>query len=568
MPQDIDFNKVLKRPIKAGLENQNLFPKYEKKIFHFEKNSEESDVYDTLKFMSEWATKFAHQSNKIAPMLRGESYEEMVKLIYSFEYQNFQYRLDNEIQILHSPASAVAYRYEGFDCKSYSVLASTILQCLGIPHYFKMVKQPGLRSVTKPKEWLINPNYWSHVYVTVPINKNNYLVIDATTHDNKEVQFTEAYEYKVDMKHVGLYSPNIYAKNSALGCSCGGSKLGTPQINILPQAISNLHKFLDAIEAQGVPREISNRILMLVRANLENGIDPNFKEVLGKAFYGYKGKLNGGITDSISIQGNTLTNLASAGLGDPSALLGIATSLLPKELVSKTFMAVFQNGMAFNCWGSTYTPAQTREYAKVDFPIVYEQTLGKGITAENLHLFYDTLTNVVHQMIENGTNMNSCSRDAMIGTYGKMAQDFRDATVENLKKYVKLIPLENSIIPSGATFMQHFQMNSANKARTNALGTLRWRIEALPPVINQNPDGTYTATQADGSTQTYTEQQIKDKIAAANGETPTGSQNNSNGTGGNKPTPPKSNNNALLIGGATLAGIFLIAPMFKEDKQK
>lgn len=572
MPQDIDFNKVLKRPIKAGLENQNLFPKYENNIFHFEKNSEESDVYDTLKFMSEWATKFAHQGTKAAPMLKGESIEETVKFIYSFLYQNFQYRLDTETQILHSPASAVAYRFVGFDCKSFSVLASIFLQCLNIPHYFKMVKQPGLRSVINPNEWLINPNYWSHVYVTVPTAKGNYLVIDATTHDNKEVQFTDAYEYKIDMRHVGLYSPNIYAEKSALGCSCGGSKLGAPQINILPQAINNLHKFLDEIEKQGVPREISNRILHLVRTNLENGIDPNFEEVLGKAFSKYNGKLNGGnvVTDSISIHGNSASSILTAGTaafaGNPTALLGIATSFLPKDLVSKTFMAVFQNGMAVNCWGSTYTPAQTRGYAKVDFPVVYEQTLGKGINAENLHLFYDTLTNVVHQMIENGTNMNSCSRDAMIGTYGKMAQDFRDATVENLKKYVKLIPIENSIIPSGATFMQHFQMNSANKARTNPLGTLRWRVEALEPTVTKNPNGTYLVTQADGSTQTYTEQQIKDKIAAANGQNPAGT-NEQNGTGGTKPpTPPKSNN-TLIYGGLALGSLFLIAPMFK-DKQK
>lgn len=242
---EIDFNKALYRTIQTGYQYEKLIPGYKKEIHHFEKHDEESDVYDTLKFMAQWSNKYAWQMKMIAPLLVGINIEETVRNVYKFVYSHYQYKIDEELQYLYSPAAAWYYRRTGIDCKSFSIIASTILKCLGIPHSFRMVKQKGVIN-PRTNQWIIDPNKWTHVYVIVP-NKNNYFVIDATTHTNKEVEFVQKHDHQ--MKHVGLNSPapsQIYG----LSCACSGSALTKGQLGNpyqLANAVKNFHSFLDKL---------------------------------------------------------------------------------------------------------------------------------------------------------------------------------------------------------------------------------------------------------------------------------------------------------------------------------
>ena len=86
----------------------------------------------------------------------------MVSDIQNFLYWHLQYALDGEKQLLRSPACSWVSRFQGIDCKSYSIFASTILLNAGISHYMRRIKQKG------------NPDAFTHVYVVVPIDQQSY----------------------------------------------------------------------------------------------------------------------------------------------------------------------------------------------------------------------------------------------------------------------------------------------------------------------------------------------------------------------------------------------------------
>ncbi len=400
------IDTLLYRTLKDGKEYEGLIPVYKGTQYNFDKEADNSNTYDTLRFMSEWALKFSHQMKAIAPLLKGNTKQETVNKIYRFLYSHFQYKLDGETQNLMSPSAAWHFRKTGFDCKTYSILASTILQNLGIPHAFRMVQQAG-----------IMPGEWSHVYVIVP-NGNTHFIIDATTHDNKEVSFTQKHDYT--MKHKGLASPYV----SALGCACQGtpiksSGLGSPAN--LSISIRNFHSFLDVLEKQGISKDVTNRMLTIVRANVENGIDPNMGEVLKKAlattsglgfidpvssisasgyslptmnysiptsnYYTPTTQLQSGFQTAVSgIQSagtSALSNISVAGVsggavmsaiaGDPSALIGSAFTILKNIIpIDKTFGAVFANGFDLSCWGASYSEQKAKEHVLLDMPFIVQ----------------------------------------------------------------------------------------------------------------------------------------------------------------------------------------------------
>jgi hypothetical protein len=186
----MDINRLLSRNIKTGYEYEGLIPKYAGVSHNFDSGSLNSDTFDTLKFMAIWVEKYHNQMSRIAPKLKGATIEKTVKNIYNFLYWHFQYKLDDDVQQLYSPSAAWHFRKTGFDCKTFSILASCILTELGIAHSFRKVQQPGLM-----------PGEWSHVYVIVH-DKNKDYVIDATNHTNTEVFYTKKFD--MSLKHRGL----------------------------------------------------------------------------------------------------------------------------------------------------------------------------------------------------------------------------------------------------------------------------------------------------------------------------------------------------------------------------
>lgn len=214
-------NMMLHRKLESGLQYSSLIPNYLSIRHSFELPEDYSDTYDTLEFMAYWTQKYAYQFQKVANKLKGKNVLETVKNNYNFLYKHFQYKIDENLQQIFAPSAAWHFRKKGFDCKTFSVLAMALLLCQNIEASFVKVKLPGSYD-------------WSHVYVQIPY-ESSYLIIDATTHDNKEVDFIEKHEFSMkNLKHIGLASP--YTDNSSLACpgqmcSCESSSLSSPYNN-------------------------------------------------------------------------------------------------------------------------------------------------------------------------------------------------------------------------------------------------------------------------------------------------------------------------------------------------
>lgn len=268
-----EVNKALYRPLKNGYQYDKLIPKFQNSVHHFDKENDDSNTYDTLQFMQQWTVKYYKQLEKVAPFLKGATLQQTVSNIYKWLYSHFQYNIDTNVQKLFAPSSAWYYRKKGIDCKSYSVLASCLLLNLDIPHSFRKVKLRG-------------SNNWGHVYVIVHTN-SSYYVIDATTHDNKEVNYNEKYDLSMSgLTHIGLASPleenhnQMYFDNAydyqMLACSCQdqnpihylaaseeGSDVNFDWISKLFKDL-NLSKLFDSIKCWGGTAFDANRLQALI----------------------------------------------------------------------------------------------------------------------------------------------------------------------------------------------------------------------------------------------------------------------------------------------------------------
>jgi len=283
------IDSLLKRHIDNPSPYEGLIPSADGKRVDFESPAQYSDTYDTLSFMARWAIAYHKQMERIAPRLLGRTAKETAANTFDFLYRNFQYSLDGTLQQLYNPASAWKNRFSGIDCKSYSILASAILLNLGIPHAFRMVKQPGARSVN---EWLIDPEAWTHVYVIVfSEDGSSYYVIDATTHDNKEVNFTQKHDLIMkNLKHVGLSSP----APSGMGCNCGGChKSG--QLGVSLGDITSIIGSLSCIGGSAYKDDYLKRNITLMNskfaaiiAKINTAVSSQNMEGLGTAVCEYK----------------------------------------------------------------------------------------------------------------------------------------------------------------------------------------------------------------------------------------------------------------------------------------
>ena len=389
------IDSLLYRPLHSGTAYKGLIPAYKGTDHKFDKNSDNSTTYDTLRFMAQWSNKYSYQMAKVAPLLKGKSIEETANNIYQFLYNHFQYKLDGELQNLYSPSAAWHFRQKGFDCKTYSILASTILNNLGITHAFRMVQQQG-----------IMPGEWSHVYVVIP-NGNQDAIIDATTHTNLEVSYTKKHDYI--MKHRGLASPYI----NGLGCACQGkpiTRTGLGNPNILATTITNFHLFLNELETKGVSRQVTNNMLELVKLNVQKGIDPNMHEIITKAYAGTAQGLGSTLTDFSYQAGTAIGNINVSGVNVGTtanqlangnyiaAGLSVLKAIIPLE---NTFGAVFANGFDLSCWGASYSEQEAKPQIEKDMPFMVSWS---GITTTTNTANYNRFMLITEAYLKDARN--------------------------------------------------------------------------------------------------------------------------------------------------------------------
>jgi hypothetical protein len=191
---EIDF--LLRRDILDGSKYDDLIPESNCEVT----NLGEGMTDYSVKKMAEWVQLKAWHMQKVAPLLKRSSLKKTCEAIHEWLYDHFQYKADEEDQQLYAPACAWAQRYNGIDCKSYSIIASSILVNLGINHYIRRIKQPG---------W--NPDMWTHVYVIVPVDQqtasleSGYYVIDGTIDEEKEPLYTTKDDtFMSGLQHYGL----------------------------------------------------------------------------------------------------------------------------------------------------------------------------------------------------------------------------------------------------------------------------------------------------------------------------------------------------------------------------
>lgn len=523
--------------------------------------------------------------SKIAPLLKGRTLKETCDNIYKFLYWHFQYALDGNVQDLHSPSSAWRNRQKGFDCKTYSILAGCILANLQIPYSFRMVQ--------------LSQPIWSHVYVVVPNGKNHF-VIDATTHTNKEVNFSNKYDKK--MIHRGLANP--ISPYNKLGCACKGqpialSGLGNPVV--LENAVSNFHKFLDQLEKKGVSKNVTNTMLQLVRQSIESGINPNMSEVfqrsiemnrmsgLGNSVAQAGANAISNASNNLSVGGSSVTQIGQAIAGDPMAQAAVAKNLIdkiiPQSFINNTFGAVFANGLDLSCWGASLTPQKAQTNLQKKYGVYFNYLLKNIETSQTPF----ALQNAINAFIRDAyamskyhfdykpkeANWSNCAKKALkhYQDFSKTIKDKADAliaefvlkgaTVSNARMSPIKVMMSQAITgykdvndnetwkaPSNS--FVDFPQLTINSLVVNTAGT-NTNLNIGTNVVD-NGNGTVTITNPTGQSQTITKEQ-----AIAQGIVKP--------TGNITPTTNKDSLTLPLLGvGGAIAAFMLFSP--KTDVTK
>lgn len=124
-----------------------------------------------------------NETKQLAKKLEGNTAIQTIQNIKSFVYWHIQYLQDNETQQLYSPARTWQMRATGVDCKSFSIIVSSVLTNLNIKNSFRQIKQMSYA-----------PENWTHVYVFLP---DFDCVIDGTVLYDQEPLYIQYYDEPV-----------------------------------------------------------------------------------------------------------------------------------------------------------------------------------------------------------------------------------------------------------------------------------------------------------------------------------------------------------------------------------
>lgn len=138
-----------------------------------------ASLQDTLDHMRHIVLRDYTSVNELALSLERDSVKETAENIWNWMKENTQYKLDsNGIEELRTPLRSLADKDSGIDCDDYTILISSILLNLNIPHEFRVAayKEKGR---------------FQHIYpVAFDENGNSYVidVVPEIPHFNYEAQ--------------------------------------------------------------------------------------------------------------------------------------------------------------------------------------------------------------------------------------------------------------------------------------------------------------------------------------------------------------------------------------------
>jgi len=322
-----------------------------------------------MKTIAAWAKKHKGESAAIAKVaFSGFSLPETCSRIHSFLFHHFQYELDTELQRLKAPNCMWATRFEGNDCKSFSLNASTILLNLGVKHYLRRIKQADYY-----------PKLYTHVYVIVPKDqkrgnlKGGYHVIDGTINSLSEIPYLQkhdTYMEEANLQYVGLSAPscgcnsqNTYNDSQPIGLSAAYAGQSITDFNkneyhkAIYESLNRVDDFLNVLAPYTTSQHSSDLLRGKIFDKLWYGHNPTLK-FTPKGIYVDDEFVNFSKTFARLKRAKSHTGLGNPSTGDPIAdsLIG---SILGDNFFSNTFGAIFANGLELSCWNSTFTPQQT-----------------------------------------------------------------------------------------------------------------------------------------------------------------------------------------------------------------
>lgn len=190
------------RKLKSGADFNHLIPQAEVKTLTVRKNAE---VKDTVAFIPKVVKETLYQTQKLAPLLLGNTVYDTCKNIWHFVYEHIAYRKDKEgYEQIRSPSRVWHDRKSGVDCDCYTTFISSLLMNLQIPHTLRITKY------NKPQ--------FQHIYPIVPISNGKYITIDCVVEQfNYEEPFSQKQDTKMDLEYLNgldgediLYSENAY----------------------------------------------------------------------------------------------------------------------------------------------------------------------------------------------------------------------------------------------------------------------------------------------------------------------------------------------------------------------
>jgi hypothetical protein len=420
-----EINAQLRRPIKNGHQYDALFPDSSCQVTRLGKGN----TAVALNNMAKWSKKYAHQSKEIAPVLQGDTLEQTCVNIHSFIYNHFQYAIDGADQNLKSPACAWHSRAEGMDCKSYSILASTILLNLGIKHYLRRIKQAGHY-----------PEAYTHVYVIVPINQKTaslnqgYFTIDGTIPNTNELDYLKKDDKRMEpaLPIYGLASPKLAGAGKNLS---GAVDYQT--------ALENFAMFLNNLKSMGelTSQQCSDAIDKAIMY-VQNGIDPYLKQVMPQVSQGALGMaLNADSSSNGSSDANSEINAEEV-----------------KDFISQvsdffenTFGDFFENIFSDpSCINSTYNEKDTRDLlikyhvpyvSKLLAQLIYSNENNIEKNLNEIEYFLANHNKIYWELRINTANWRRCSRKALdvyTGYYRILYGYIEHAIIPELSEYFNI----------------------------------------------------------------------------------------------------------------------------------
>lgn len=439
--ESLSYAEQISIPLRRKIYNGNRYSKFLPKSTCQTSNlgNGENTIAEGVDFMAQHVKEWAHQTEKITKalglqkILQEKGIPATVAVVYWFLYSHIQYSADWQTQNLRSPACSWYARKQGIDCKSYSIFAACILENLGLNYSIRRVKQPGS-----------HPDLWSHVYVTVmldqtsnpqqQLDEKNYLVIDATKHENSEVAYLEKQDTIMSQKH------KYVAMNAA-----ETSGILTEEEYFLANS------FADIMRAKGFSSSKIDEMFSYLTELLKSGVSKT--EI-------YFSLNNNGLKISPSINSEGKYFNKNLGLGNAEEAYTEAFSDVFDDVVNEDTFANIWNKIKdvlnFSCWGAHMKPDQAESHLKKDLSFAGLPTaagLNKstaGINELNKFIGYCTMYAHVAKMKESDMS-SSCSKKSYAAMHDAVLE-YRDNVIKAYENEVKRLGgsllLDNNIVPN------------------------------------------------------------------------------------------------------------------------